>query len=98
MITAENYDNTSPSWWTLAQVLVWILQQVEMSPQDAEQFCNALNPKIIEKALNTLARALFNVICGAVEGPPIVAARVLCGHHYEDLAAVFSLPPSLAVC
>jgi hypothetical protein len=74
-------------------MLVWILQQVEMPPQDAEQFCN--DPKIIEEALNALVGALFNVIYGAVKGLPVVAAaRVLCGHRYEDLAAFFRPLPS----
>jgi hypothetical protein len=91
---AENQDNTGPLWWTLTQVLVWILQQVEMSPQEAEQFCNALSPKIIEGALNALARALFSVLYGAVGGLPVVAARILYGRCYKDLAAVFPLPPS----
>jgi hypothetical protein len=75
-------------------MLVWILQRLEMPPQDAEQFCNALNPKIIEGALNVLARALLNAVCGAVEGLPVVAARVLCGHRREDLTTLFPLPPS----
>jgi hypothetical protein len=94
MITAENYDNTSPSWWTLAQMLVWILQQVDLSPQDAEQFCH-LNPKTIEVALNALVRALFNAIYGAAEGLPVVAARIMYGRHYKDLAALFPPLPSL---
>jgi hypothetical protein len=90
MITAENQDNTSPPWWTLAQMLVWILQQVEIPPQDAAQYCDELTPKTIEKALDALTRALFNAICGAaVEGMPIVAARIRCGSRYEDLAAFF---------
>jgi len=93
MTAIENQNNTSPSWWTLAQMLVWILQQVEMSPQDAEQFCHSLNPKIIEGALNVLTRVLFNTICGAVdEGMPIVAARTLYG---VDLATFFRSLPSL---
>jgi hypothetical protein len=91
---AKNLDSTSPPWWTLAQILVWILQQVERPPQDAEQFCNELNPKIIEEALDALTRALFNVICGAVEGPPVVAARVLCGRRHENLATLFPPLPS----
>jgi len=92
---AKNLDSTSPPWWTLAQMLVWILQQVEIPPQDAEQFCNELNPKIIEGALNALTRALFNAIYGAVEGMPIGIARVLCGPRYVDLAALLQPPPSL---
>ena len=92
---AKNQDITGPPWWTLAQMLVWILQRLEIPPQDAEQFCT-LNPKIIEVALNVLIRALFDAIYGAVEGLPVVAARVLCGHRYEDLAVFFQLPPSLA--
>ena len=90
---AKNQDITGPPWWTLAQMLVWILQRLEIPPQDAEQFCT-LNPKIIEVALNVLIRALFDVIYGAVEGLPVVAARVLYGHRHEDLAAVFPPPPS----
>jgi len=83
--------------WTLAQMLVWILQQVEMPPQDAEQFCNSpeLDPKIVKGALNALARVLFNAIYGAVEGMPIIKARVPCGHGYVDLATLFQPPPSL---
>jgi hypothetical protein len=65
---AKNLDSTSPPWWTLAQMLVWILQQVEMPPQYAEQLCNELNPKLIEEALDALTKALFNAICGAVGG------------------------------
>jgi hypothetical protein len=91
---AKRLDSTSPLWWTLAQILIWILQQVERPPQDAEQFCNELKPKIIEEALKALTRALFNVICGAVKGLPVVAARVLCGHYHKDLATLFPLPPS----
>ena len=85
----------NPSWWTLAQILVWILQQFEMSPQDAEQYCNELPPKIIEGALNVLTEALFNALYGAVEGMPMTIARVPCGHGYKDLAAFFPLLPSL---
>jgi len=84
----------SPPWWTLAQMLVWILRQVEIPLQDAEQFCNELNPKIIEETLDALTRALFDAICGAVEGMPIVAARIRCGPRYEDLAAFFQPLPS----
>ena len=91
---AKNLDSTSPPWWTLAQMLVWILQQVEMPPQYAEQLCNELNPKLIEEALDALTKALFNAICGAVGGMPIDIARVLCGHRYEDLAAFFQPLPS----
>jgi hypothetical protein len=82
----------NPPWWILAQILVWILQRVDLPPQDAEQFCK-LNPKIIEGALDALTKALFNALY--VKGMPMTIARVLCGHRYKDLAAVFSLPPSL---
>jgi hypothetical protein len=84
-------------WWSLAQTLIWIIRRIEIPPQDAEQFCNSpeLNPKIIEGALNALTRALFNAICGVVEGMPIVKARVLCGHRYVDLATLFQLPSPL---
>src|SRR5262245_58769063 len=95
MTTAENQNNTSPPWWTLAQMLVWILQQVEIPPQDAEQFCNELKLKTIEDALNALVGALFNALYGAVEGMPMTIARVPCGHGYENLATFFPLPPSL---
>jgi hypothetical protein len=94
MITAENQDSTSPLWWTLAQMLVWILQQVVLPPQDAAQYCDELTPKTIEGALNALTRALFDAICGAVEGMPIVAARIRCGPRYEDLATFFQPLPS----
>jgi hypothetical protein len=95
MITAENQDSTSPPpWWTLAQMLVWILQQVVLPPQDAEQFCNELKPRTIEVAFNALVGALFNALCGAVEGMPIVAARIRCGPRYEDLATFFQPLPS----
>jgi hypothetical protein len=95
MITADNQDSISPRWWTLAQLLVWILQQVDLPPQDAEQFCNELNPKTIEMALNALVGALFNALYGAVEGLPVVAARVPCGPRYVDLTTLFQPPPSL---
>jgi hypothetical protein len=94
MITAENQDSISPPWWTLAQMLVWIRQQVRVPPQDAAQYCDELTPKIIEEALDALTRALFDVICGAVEGMPIVAARIRCGSRYEDLATFFQPLPS----
>src|SRR5262249_44438799 len=58
-------------------------------PQDAEQYCDELTPKTIEEALDALTRALFNAICGAVEGMPTVAARIRCGPRCEDLAAFF---------
>jgi hypothetical protein len=90
---AKRLDSTSPLWWTLAQILIWILQRLEIPPQDAEQFCT-LNPKIIEMALNVLIRALFDATYGAVEGLPVVAAHIRCGSHYKNLAAVFPLPPS----
>jgi hypothetical protein len=82
-------------WWMLPQLLVWILQQVELPPQDAERFCNELNPKTIEVALNALVGALFNALYGTVEGMPMTIARVPCGHGYENLATFFLLPPSL---
>ena len=81
--------------WTWPQLLIWILQQVEIPPQDAEQFCNELNAKTIEVALNALVGALFNALYGAVEGMPMTIARVPCGHGYKDLAAFFPLLPSL---
>ena len=86
---------TSPPWWTLARMLVWILLQVDLPPQDAAQFCSELNPKTIEVALNALVGALFNALYGAVEGMPIVAARIRRGSRYEDLADFFQSPPSL---
>jgi hypothetical protein len=92
---ADNQDSTSSRWWTLAQLLVWILQQVDLPPQDAEQFCNELKPRTIEVALNALVGALFNALYGAVEGMPMTIARVPCGHGYKDLAAFFPLLPSL---
>ena len=95
MITAENQDSTSPLWWTLAQMLVWILQQFDLLPQDAEQFCNELNPKTIEVALNALVGALFNALYGADKGMPMTIARIPCGHGYKDLAAFFLPLPSL---
>jgi hypothetical protein len=76
-------------------MLVWTLQQAEIPSQDAEQLCNKLNPKIIEGALNALTRALFNTIYGAVEGLPIVAAWILCGDEYVNLATRFPSLPSL---
>jgi hypothetical protein len=88
-------QTTNPLWWTLAQILVWILQQVDLPPQDAEQFCNELKPKTIEETLNALVGALFNALYGAVEGMPMTIARVPCGHGYENLATFFPLPPSL---
>src|SRR5262249_50118436 len=96
MTTAENQNNTSPPWWTLAQMLVWIFLQVEIPPQDAAQYCNQLTPKTIEAALGALTRALFDVICGVVdEGMPLVAARIRRGVRYEDLTALFQPLPSL---
>jgi hypothetical protein len=92
---ADNQDSTSPPWWTLARMLVWILLQVDLPPQDAAQFCSELNPKTIEVALNALVGALFNALYGAVEGMPIVAARIRRGSRYEDLADFFQSPPSL---
>ena len=85
----------SPSGWTLAQMLVWILQQVEIPPQEAERFCNELKPKTIEEALNALVEALFNAFYGAAEGMPMPPARVKCGDRYEDLVAFFPPLPSL---
>src|SRR5262249_41760419 len=86
---------SSPPWWTLAQMLVWILQPVVLPPQDAAQYCDELTPKTIEGALNALTRALFDAIYGAVEGMPIVAARIWRGSRYEDLATLFQPLPSL---
>jgi hypothetical protein len=94
---ANDSGTANPPWWTLAQILVWIIRQVERSPQDAEQFCTSpeWNPKIIERALNALTRALFDAVYGTVEGMPIVKARVLCGRRYVDLATFFQLPSPL---
>src|SRR5262249_13923474 len=94
MITAENQDSTSSLWWTLAQMLVWILQRVWKPPQDAAQYCDELTPKTIEGALDALTSALFDAICGAVEGMSIVAARIRCGSRYENLATFFQPLPS----
>jgi hypothetical protein len=76
-------------------MLVWILQQVEIPPQEAERFCNELKPKTIEEALNALVEALFNAIYGAAEGMPMAPAWVRCGDRFEDLTALFQPPPSL---
>jgi len=76
-------------------MLVWILQQFELSPQNAEQYCNGLKPKTIEMALNTLVGALFNALYGAAEGMPRTPARVPCDRGYETLATLFPLLPSL---
>ena len=88
-------QTTNPLWWTLAQMLVWILLQFELSPQDAEQYCNDLRPQTIEATLNALVGALFNALYGVAEGMPMAVARVPCGRGYQDLAAFFPLPPSL---
>src|SRR5262249_34696718 len=95
MTTAENQNNTSPPWWTLAQMRVWILQQFELPPQDAEQYCNDLRPQTIEMALNALVGALFNALYGAAQGLPMDIARIPCGRGYKDLAAFFPQPPLL---
>jgi hypothetical protein len=88
-------QTTNPSRWTREQMLIWVRRQVEIPPQEAEQYCNELKPETIEGALNALARALFNAIYGA-EGLPVVAAYVPSGHGYKDVATLFPPPPSLA--
>ena len=85
----------SQTTWTLAQILVWFLLQFELSPQDAEQYCNDLKPKTIEDTLDALVEALFNALYGVVEGMPRTIAWIPCGHGYEDLTTFFRLPPSL---
>ena len=86
---------TSPSWWTRTQTLVWVFQRVTLLPQEAEQYCNELNPKTIEVALNALVGALFDALYGVVEGMPMDIARVPCGFGYKNLAAFFPPLPLL---
>jgi hypothetical protein len=94
---ASNSDTTNLSWWTLDQLVVYILQRVEIPLQDAKQFCNSpeLKPEIIDGALNALTNAVVHTIRGVVAGMPITAARILAGRRYVDLAALFQ--PSLSL-
>jgi hypothetical protein len=76
---------TNPPGWTLFQLLVWIIQRREVSPEEAEELCYSLNSEIVDWALDVLTTVLFKAVYGAVEGLPIVAAWV----GDEDLATIF---------
>ena len=41
MAQADNLNNTSSLWWSLAQTLVWTIRRIEMLPRDAEQIANS---------------------------------------------------------
>ena len=46
MAQADDLNNTSSRWRSLAQTLVWIIRRIEMLPRDAEQIANSpeINP------------------------------------------------------
>ena len=72
MAQADNLNNTSSLWWSLAQTLVWTIRKIEMLPRDAEQIANS--PEIIhkiERALNELKGEFRRAVLGMTEGMPI---------------------------
>ena len=95
MAQADDLNNTSSRWWSLAQTLVWIILKIEMPPRDAEQIANS--PEInleIEGALNELKREFRKAALGVPKGMPIDKFRIPCGRHYVDLLTLFHLPRS----
>jgi hypothetical protein len=93
MAQANNLNNTSSRWWSLAQTLVWIIRRIEMLPRDAEQIANSpeMNHKI-ERALNELKGEFWRAVLGMTEGMPIDMFRILCGRRYVDLLTLIQLP------
>jgi hypothetical protein len=93
MAQANNLNNTSSRWRSLAQTLVWIIRRIEMLPRDAEQIANSpeMNHKI-ERALNELKGEFWRAILGMTEGMPIDMFRILCGRRYVDLLTLIQLP------
>jgi len=93
MAQADDLNNTSSLWWSLAQTLVWIILRIKMLPRDAEQIANSPEMKLkIEGALNELKRAFRKAVLGVTEGMPIDKFRIPCGRHYEDLLTLIPLP------
>jgi hypothetical protein len=90
---AEDPSSTNPRWWSLAQMLVWIVLRIEMPPRDAEQIANSpeMNPEI-EEAWNALKREFWKSVLGVPKGIPIDKFRILCGRRYADLLTLFHVP------
>ena len=96
MAQADNLNNTSSRWWSLAQTLVWISRRIEMLLREAEQIANSpeMNHKI-EGALSELKREFWRAVLGMTEGMPIDKFRMLCGGRYVDLLTFIQLPSGM---
>jgi transposase-like protein len=92
---AEDGNSTNSLWLTREQIVGRILQQPEMSPDEAKEFYDdPANRKIVDWTVGVLAAVLFLDIYDA--GLPIAAVRVLCGSHYVDLVTWLRWPDSRA--
>jgi len=90
---ADDSNNITARWWSLAQTLVWIIQRIEMLPRAAEQIANSPEMALkIEWALNELKREFYKAVLGVTKGMPIDKFRIKCDRHYVDLLSLISLP------
>jgi hypothetical protein len=72
------------AWWTLSQVLVWIVRRIETLPRDAEEI--ASSPEMIpdiERAWNELQRELRQAIWSPPKGIPIAKCCFTWARHEE---------------
>jgi hypothetical protein len=93
MAQADNLNNTSSRWWSLAQTLVWITQRIERPPRDAEEitYSPSIQPEI-ERAFRVLISEFREAALGVPKGVPIDKFRIPCGRHYVDLLTLFRAP------
>jgi hypothetical protein len=91
MAQADDLNNTSSRWWSLAQTLVWISRGIDMLPRDAEQIANSpLMQLEIERALRALIREFWKLVLGVTKGGmPGDKFRIPCGRRYTDLLTSF---------
>jgi hypothetical protein len=93
MAQADNLNNTSSRWWSLAQTLVWITQRIARPPRDAEEitYSPSIQPEI-ERAFRVLISEFQEAALGVPKGVPIDKFRIPCGRHYVDLLTLFRAP------
>ena len=83
MAQADNLNNTSSLWWSLAQTLVWTIRRIEMLPRDAEQIANSPEMNLRNRA--GLERAEKRVLAGCSGDDR--------GHAYRQIS--YSMRPPL---